>query len=183
MYYFLRVAVMGIPNHERLPELSAGCLDRPDVGTLSVVLRRMGGVSEEFGSHLPWAFLEYGAFSVTAAGKMWLKLHPQKAGGWAGVVMTIQHFKLWSQALSTMKRIMSVLTGCIWITFFPFLFFFFFFKLEGIILSISWVSGSHDVDGHDLVRHNWIILSQSQLIPNKLDSSVFHSTCKTFLLQ
>lgn len=84
-----------------------------------------------------------------------------------------------------MKRIMSILTDCIWITFFHFFFFFLFFSSswKGVILSISWVSGSHDVDDHNLVRHNWIILSQSHLIPTKLDSSLSYTMCKTFFFQ
>lgn len=66
---------------------------------------------------------------------------------------------------------------------FLFLFFFFSSSWKGVILSISWVSGSHDVDDHNLVRHNWIILSQSHLIPTKLDSSLSYTMCKTFFFQ
>jgi len=49
--HFLGVAMVGILNYKWLPELVAGCVDRPHIGTLLLVLGQMGTVSEEFKTH------------------------------------------------------------------------------------------------------------------------------------
>lgn len=52
--------------------------------------------------------------------------------------------------------------GCIFVSYIRVIFSWYFLckcKLEDVILSDSWVSGSHDVDGRDLMRHNWVIFS------------------------
>lgn len=71
--------------------------------------------------------------------------------------MAVQLVILWSQTLSEMKRIVSIFITYIQITFSWYCLCK--CKLEGATLSDSWVSGSHGVDGHDLVRHNCLIFS------------------------
>lgn len=67
--------------------------------------------------------------------------------------------------LSEMKTIMSIFISYIRIAFSWY--FLCKCKLEDVILSDSWVSGSHGVGGHDLVRHNWVILSTISSPPSK----------------
>lgn len=100
------------------------------------------------------------ALNVSWAWTFLLSL-PQEKYGWSYILKEsaivqmwswLFSFILWSQTLSEMK-IFSWYFLCK-------------YKLEGVTLSDSWVSGSHGVDGHEPMRHNWIICSLISFPPH-----------------